>query len=155
MPAALLLACAVAAGPAPAPDHHLEDEAKPAGIVERVRAAVGEDKADKPFILVVSMTAKKGRAKDLVEAYRGASVKSKSEPGCTAYNLHRDAEDPNKFLLYERWKGTDALASHLEQPYTKEFVGKFGDLLDDSSVAVMRAVPPKAGRPGDDGDSDE
>ena len=139
MTAALLaLACA-----APQPDHHLQDE-KPAatGIVARVTAAVGAEKLDKPFLLVVSMTAKQGRGQDLIDAYRGAARKSMAEPGCKSYALTRDAENPAKFLLYERWESVAALESHLEQPYTKSFVSKFGDLLEESGVAVMKPIAP-------------
>ena len=148
-----LLLCFAAAGPLPAgpapaaPDHHLEDE-QPAAekpIITRVKAAMGEEGEGKPFLLVVSLTAKPGRGAELIEAYRGAAAKSLAEPGCTSYALTRDAENPDAFLLYERWKSTEALASHLNQPYTKAFVGAFGGLLADSSVTVMKPVPPRGG----------
>ena len=136
---AALLAVTLAA-PLAAPDHHLKDE-KPTdgGIVARVKAAVG-DQADRPFLLVVSMTAKQGKARDLIAAYQEAARPSLNEEGCKSYALTRDAENPNRFLLYEKWAGAAALASHLQQPYTKAFVGRFGDLLDESSVSVMRPV---------------
>ena len=153
MPAALLLAAAVLA-PDPLPQEPAEAPEADAGIVARVKAAVGEKGAEKPFVLVVTMTAKQGQTAELVKAYRAAATKSKAEPGCTAYNLHRDAEDPRKFLLYERWKTPAALASHLEADYTKTFVGRFGDLLEDSGVTVMKAVPARRG-PGKKKDAAE
>ena len=139
--APLLFAAALAA---PAADHHLQDEAEaPKGsIVDRLTAAVGEEKAETPFVLLVSLTAKPGKGKALVEAYRGAARASLAEPGCKQYALIRDVESPLKFTLVERWAGASALKSHLDQPYTKEFVGKFGDLLDDSGVAILKPVGP-------------
>ncbi|NNJ27807.1 putative quinol monooxygenase [Alienimonas chondri] len=148
-----LLLSVLAAGPSPlAPVPHLQ-ETKPqedaeSPIITRAKAAVGPKGAGRPFLLVVSMTVKEGRANDLIKAYRAAAVSSLAEEGCTSYALTRDAENPNAFLLYERWKSTDALATHLEQPYTKAFVGAFGELLEESSVTVMRPVTPKAGGRG-------
>ena len=143
MTAALLLSCALAA-----PDHHLQEENTGAkadgGIVARVTAAVGEKGADKPFLLIVTMTAKEGKAKELIAAYRGAAAASKAEPGCTAYNLHRDQENPRELLLYERWKSVDALNMHLDQPYTRAFVAKIGELTDKSAVAIMKGIPANA-----------
>ena len=144
MSPALLLALA-AAGPLPAvqgPDTPAENP-----LIARIKAAVGPENADKPFLLRVSMTVNEGRADDLIAAYRDAAAKSLAEPGCDSYTLTRDAENPNEFLLYETWKSTDALAEHLQQPYTKTFVGKFGDLLADSSLAIMTFVPPAAAGP--------
>ncbi len=147
---ALLLSLA-AAGPLPmapvADDPPVVAPPADSPIVARVKAAVGPRAADKPFLLVVSLTAKEGRGADLIAAYRGAAAKSLAEPGCTSYALSRDAENPNSFLLYERWKSADALASHLEQPYTQAFIAQFGELLTESSVSVMRTVPMKPGPP--------
>ena len=141
--APLVLAAAAFAGPAPVQDAEEMAKPKPSGsIVERLAAAVGEDKVDKPFVLVVKMTVKKGKAADLIEAYRGAARKSLAEEGCKQYALTRDAENPNDFILYERWTGASALESHMDQDYTREFVGEFGELLDASSVTIMKPIGP-------------
>ena len=138
--AAPLLFAALAPA-APAPDHHLKDEPKPAGtIVERLTAAVGEEKAEGPFVLLVSLKAKQGKGKALIDAYRGAARKSLAEEGCKQYALIRDVEDPLRFTLVERWTGAAALTSHLEQPYTKAFVGKFGDLVEESGVRILKPI---------------
>ena len=148
--APLVLAAALAA----APDHHLKDEAKkPSGtIVERLAAAVGEDNTEKPFVLLVSLTAKQGKAQDLIAAYRGAARKSLAEEGCKQYALVRDAENPLEFTLIERWTGASALNSHMGQDYTKTFVGSFGDLVEKSGVRILRPIgagkqPAGAGKP--------
>ena len=140
--APLALAAALAA--APAPDHHLKDEAKPpAGtIVERLAAAVGEEKVETPFVLLVSLTAKPGKGQALIEAYRGAARKSLAEPGCKQYALVRDAENPLQFTLIERWQGASALNAHMGQPYTKAFVGAFGELVEKSGVRILKPIGP-------------
>ena len=133
--AAPLLLAALAA-----PDHHLEQEAPPNPLADRLVAAAGADAADRPFGLIVSLTAKAGQEDALIAAYRAAATKSLAEEGCTQYALVRDVENPRQFTLLERWANAAALTEHLGQPYTKAFVGQFGDLLDDSGVAIVQGV---------------
>ena len=142
---ALLLSLA-AAGPLPATPIVQDAAAAPAEnpLIARIKKATGAEDGDRKFLIAVSMTAKEGRVDDLIAAYRDAASKSLAEAGCDTYTLTRDGESPNEFLLYETWRSTDALESHLAQPYTRKFVGLFGELLSDSSVTIMTFVPPTA-----------
>jgi quinol monooxygenase YgiN len=40
-------------------------------------------------------------------------------------------------MVYERWKSKEAFASHMEQPYTVQFVARMGELT--SEPADVRA----------------
>ena len=37
---------------------------------------------------------------------------SEAEPGCLGFWAHQDTEDPNRFVLYERYESADAFAEH-------------------------------------------
>jgi len=50
------------------------------------------------------------------------------EAGCSLIELNRSSEDPSTWMTYERWKNKEAFASHMEQPYTVQFIARMGDL---------------------------
>lgn len=51
------------------------------------------------------------------------------EPGCIAYALHRDREDPARFVIIEKWASAAALKEHGETPHLKALLGTLGPLL--------------------------
>jgi len=53
---------------------------------------------------------------------------TQKEPGCAVCELNQSAEDPNTWMVYERWRGQAAFDSHMQQPYVASFLGKLGDL---------------------------
>ena len=44
---------------------------------------------------------------------------SRKEEGCLRFDLLRDQSEPNKFVFYEVYKDSDAVAFHKEQPHFK------------------------------------
>ncbi len=53
---------------------------------------------------------------------------SREEPGCLQYDVHRVADDPRSFVLWERYVDDAALEAHTEAPYVQELV--FGEALE-------------------------
>lgn len=53
--------------------------------------------------------------KKLVEA-------SASEEGCTSYELYQCSDDPEKYIIIERWINDEVLAHHKNMPHYKHFV---------------------------------
>ncbi len=50
------------------------------------------------------------------------SVRSRSEPGCIAHNVHVDCEDPARLVFVEYWADRDALEAHFAVPESRDFV---------------------------------
>ena len=44
-------------------------------------------------------------------------MQTESEVGVLAYQLHLEADNPDAFIVYERWRSLDALEAHLRTPY--------------------------------------
>jgi quinol monooxygenase YgiN len=44
------------------------------------------------------------------------------EPGCSMFTLHLDANQPSRFLIWERFEDEAAFKAHFEEAHTKEFV---------------------------------
>jgi quinol monooxygenase YgiN len=51
------------------------------------------------------------------------------EDGCLAYALHRDRDEPTRFVIVEKWATPEALTEHGETPHLKALFGALGPLL--------------------------
>ena len=73
-------------------------------------------------VLNVHIEAAAGQEDKLAEQLRALVAPTRSEPGCLAYELHRDTQNPAKFMFYERFRSQAALDEHLASTYFKKFV---------------------------------
>ena len=48
--------------------------------------------------------------------------KTVAEPGCTIFQLHQDASDPMRFVLWERFDDEAAFKQHFIESHTKDYV---------------------------------
>lgn len=51
------------------------------------------------------------------------------EDGCVAYALHRDRDEPTRFVIIEKWATPEALKEHGETPHLQALFGALGPLL--------------------------
>lgn len=85
-----------------------------------------------PVQLVVLITTLPGRGSEQVEAYERLAPVVRAEEGCLRYDLHRVSDDPDRFVLIERWASQAALAAHDAAPHMVE---------SDAACAAFRAGP--------------
>lgn len=52
------------------------------------------------------------------EKFQASSLK---ESGCLSFKITRTLEDPNRLILFEKYKNQEAFEFHQEKPYTSEF----------------------------------
>jgi quinol monooxygenase YgiN len=102
-------------------------------IVSSIRARLKDP--DKPFTVVVSLKVKKGAGPKLEAAFAKAIKATRKEKGCIAYDLNRDAKDPTRYVVYERWKSLADLKAHLESAHIKALFG---------ALAGLTAGPPES-----------
>ena len=48
--------------------------------------------------------------------------RSRTEPGCIAHAVHRDAENPLRLVFVEEWADRAALLAHFAVPASRAFV---------------------------------
>lgn len=106
---------------------------EPHPIVVQVKSAL-KDPA-KPFTMLVHLQVKEGTQAKFEAAFAKAVKATRQEKGCTAYDLSRDAKDPTRYLVYERWKSLADLEAHLKTPHITTLLGELKEML---------AVPPEA-----------
>jgi quinol monooxygenase YgiN len=82
-----------------------------------------------PLVLVVGFQARVGAGRTLGERLQGMAWSSLREPGCLEYSVHVDLDDPDRYVLYERWADQAALDRHDGAAHVREFVATFAELL--------------------------
>ncbi|MEM1061228.1 MAG: putative quinol monooxygenase [Planctomycetota bacterium] len=70
-----------------------------------------------PFTMLVHFYVESGREDDFVDAFAPGIAGTRAEPRNLRYELNRDPDNGNHFMLYERWPDLDALVTHTEQPH--------------------------------------
>src|SRR5437762_1112704 len=83
----------------------LADETRAADdnpIVTLVKAKV-KDPA-KPFAMTVTFKVKAGKEKEFEAAFAPCLTATRKEPGCVAYELNRDPDDPTTYVMYEKFR---------------------------------------------------
>lgn len=95
------------------------------------------------IILNVHLEAVPGREQELETQLRALLIPTRNEPGCVAYELHRDPENHGKFMFYERFENQAALDAHLNSPHFKKFLvfrEANGDPIAAVHVTKWRAI---------------
>ncbi|MFE7516862.1 putative quinol monooxygenase [Streptomyces sp. NPDC057540] len=70
-----------------------------------------------PIKLIVLVATLPGRGAEQLAAFEALAPLVRAEEGCLQYDLHRVADDPDRFALVERWASAEALAAHDAAPH--------------------------------------
>ncbi len=64
--------------------------------------------------LIVSMTAAPGKRDELSAAFGALCPSVQQEPGCQQYEFFQSRENPDRFVLIEKWDDEDTLRVHMD-----------------------------------------
>ena len=69
--------------------------------------------------VLVNLTVRPERVEEFLDGIRtNARASLRDEPGCLRFDVHRDAEDPHRFVLYEIYASADAFyVEHRHAPH--------------------------------------
>jgi len=101
------------------------------GIIAVFATQVGDPR--QPLALIARFRVRKSAGREIEEAFGEASARTASEEGVLAYQLHREPDNPDAFVVYERWRSLDDLENHLRAPYIASLRAKID--------AVMQGEP--------------
>ena len=76
---------------------------------------------------VAILKAKPEYAEEVERTIRGIAAVTPDEPGALTFVLHR--QDPDTFIVYERYVDEAARDAHFAAPYVADFVARFPELL--------------------------
>ena len=95
----------------------------------------------KPFALIVNIKVKAGKEKELETTFAPCIAATKKEPGCIAYELNRDPDEPTTYFMYEKFKNIAALEAHLKLDHTIKLLKAIEPLTDGDIKVKVYAVP--------------
>ena len=82
------------------------------------------------FVLLATVTIKPGREEEYLALVSAVNDEVRHEPTFVNTLLHRSAEDPTLFMLYETWRDRDDFFSvQMTRAYRAEYEAKLPDLL--------------------------
>ena len=86
-----------------------------AAIIAAFDAQVGD--RHRSLALIGRFRVRAGAGPRIEKEFAKASAQTANEAGVLAYQLHREPNDPDVFVVYERWRSLDDLDAHLRMPY--------------------------------------
>ncbi|HTL07848.1 MAG TPA: antibiotic biosynthesis monooxygenase, partial [Chitinophagaceae bacterium] len=108
-----------------------------------VSAAGTNVPTDTDKILLVVFDLKTGTNKEFIQAFTTAAARSRTEEGCISYHLFSDKDDPDTYVLIERWHSAKDFESHLQKPYIKTLFSQIKELLRlpvENSMTFLKDV---------------
>ena len=72
--------------------------------------------------VAVTWVAREGEEEHVRALLEEIAPQVRDEPGCLMYVVHRSAEDPRTFFLYEQYVDEDAFQAHRESEHFQELV---------------------------------
>lgn len=88
------------------------------------------------LIQMVSIKVKEGHAVEFLEAFRINYEGTRREPGNLRFDVLRDPQDENTFLIYEVFQSAEALEEHRKTEHYKECVRIIDPILDGPRTKV-------------------
>ncbi|UVS95699.1 putative quinol monooxygenase [Burkholderia glumae] len=90
--------------------------------------------------VVATIIAKPGMEDALFEQLGTIIGPTRVEQGALQYDLHRDRDDPRRFVFFERWKSDAALAAHRQAAHMLAYRQNAAGLIESVEVRVMQRV---------------
>ena len=87
-------------------------------IIAAFAAQVGD--RHRAVALIARFRVRAGAGPAIEKAFAVASAQTAREAGVLAYQLHREPDNPDAFLVYERWRSLEDLEAHLRTSYIAE-----------------------------------
>ena len=91
---------------------------------------------DTLLMIVARIKAKPGMEQRMQQDLLRLLTPTRTESGCITFDLLQDTKDPTVFVLYENWKDQVALDAHFRQPYVKQVLQAYEEMLAEP-ISVM------------------
>ena len=89
------------------------------------------------FAIFATINIKPGLADEFAQAgLADAQGAVRDEPGCFRFDILRDAENPNRFYLYEVYRDAAAFEAHQETPHFKTWLSTAREMFDGKPVRI-------------------
>ena len=72
-----------------------------------------------PVRVVALLRTQPGRGPDQLAAFADLAPVVRAEDGCLQYDLHGVVDDPDRFVVIERWASAQALSAHARSDHMR------------------------------------
>lgn len=97
--------------------------------------------SDMSEIAVVAISvAKPGHEEQLRQALEGLVGPTRNEQGALQYDLHRDLQEPRRFVFVERWESQEALAVHAKSAHIGAYRKAVADWVEHAEIRVVSKI---------------
>ncbi len=90
--------------------------------------------------IVARIRAKKGNGDFLFSELKKLMEPTRKEDGCYIYDLHKDNEDPDFFVYYEKWESEAHLDAHMDTPHIKAYIDATKEIIEEFIVHKMTKI---------------
>lgn len=87
--------------------------------------------------LMVPITAKEKYRETVKTQLVNLARQTRQESGNIFYVLHESTNQPNLFVIYERWADQQALDAHMSQSYLQAFLEESKEWLSDEIKGIF------------------
>jgi len=98
------------------------------GIIAAFEAQVGD--RHQSLALIGRFRIRAGAGPRIEKEFAKASAQTASEAGVLAYQLHREPDNTDVFVVYERWRTLDDLEAHLRTSYIAALRGEIDAVME-------------------------
>ena len=85
--------------------------------------------ADRMVTVIALLKAKPGMEETVKQELLALVGPTRTEEGCSNYDLHQSLDHKGQFRFYENWTSKELLERHLESAHVKRFIAKGDQLL--------------------------
>ena len=64
----------------------------------------------------------------------------KKEEGCLMFQVNAEADNPNRYVMYEIYVDEDAIETHMNSAHMKAFRSDTADMVKDRVITVLNVV---------------
>jgi quinol monooxygenase YgiN len=94
--------------------------------------------------IIVHYQALAGKGDEVAALLSRHTAATRAEPGCRDFVALRGVEDPDSFVLYERYASREAFEAHLASPHFEGIaVARVRPLLAERTLSFQQVVQPE------------
>lgn len=91
-----------------------------------------------PEIAAVAISvAKQGHEEQLHEALEALLAPTRGEAGMIQYDMHREVDNPRRFVFIERWASAETFEAHVKSSHVAAYLKLTADWLESSELLVL------------------
>jgi quinol monooxygenase YgiN len=86
--------------------------------------------------LYAEFTAAYGRVAEVAELLSRLAAIVRAEPGNLQFQIHRHAQSPERFFVYEVYRDQEAFEAHLDAASSRAFNDELASLIEEPASAL-------------------